>query len=171
MILANNALYSANGEAVRFNGGCSGIFVEGNVTYGPVVGCSTGWAPGSGLDDFERASWDGSLHTIVPAPGSQLLNQADPGWVTPADWTGMGRGAFPSAGAAEPGAYGTVLGPGLAGQSGLVPRLSASAKPVAGDAGLQLRLEQARPNRLRRCNRHCSACRSALRREKHASFN
>ena len=146
MVLANNALYSGEGEALRFAGGCNGIVVEGNITFGPVVGCSTGWSQGTGLDDFENASFDGSLENAVPAPGSPLRSVAYLPLASGVDGTGMVRGDFPSVGAAEPGVYGEVLGSGLAGFGGLIPRLSASALPSAGNTNLIVRLEQARPN-------------------------
>lgn len=145
MILAGNALYSAQGEAVRFVGGSSGIEIQGNITFGPVIGSSTGWSPGNGLGDFEAASWDGSLQNVVPSAGSPLRTLGDPQIAAQEDLAGMVRGPYPSAGAAEPGSYGRVLGPGLAGTAGLVPRLTASALPESGHFAFQVRLEQARP--------------------------
>ncbi len=145
MILAGNALYSAQGEAVRFVGGSNGIEIQGNVTFGEVVGSSTGWSPGNGLDDFEGASWDGVEQNVVPSAGSPLRNLSHPQVAAADDLSGMARGPYPSAGASEPGSYGRVLGPGLAGSAGLVPRLTASTLPESGHLTFQVRLEQARP--------------------------
>lgn len=65
MRLANNILYSREGNAVHFPAGSSGVTITGNISVGggPKAGCS----PGRGLEDFKSLSWDASRHDATPS--------------------------------------------------------------------------------------------------------
>lgn len=77
MLLANNVVYSERGEAIRFPNGAARVTVAGNVTVGNVVGITTGFTRGDGLDDFVDVAWDGSARDAHPVKRSAPTSAAD----------------------------------------------------------------------------------------------
>jgi hypothetical protein len=99
MLLANNAIYSQRGEAVRFPRGSAGVIVRGNVVVGTVQGVRDGCVKGRGLQDFRCVSWDGNERDAAPAAGSPLVGHADPKYATATDLPGNPRTNRSTAGA------------------------------------------------------------------------
>ena len=72
MVLANNAIYTDRGEAIRFPAGAERVVVAGNVVTGNVSGVSSGFVSGVGLEDFVNVRWDGSQRDARIAKKSSL---------------------------------------------------------------------------------------------------
>jgi hypothetical protein len=101
MVFANNVVYSAGGDAVRFNHS-GGVALGGNYVLGSILGApsNVGFSPGVGLTDFVDASWDGSHRNAHPRFDSVLIGHGDPGWTVPLDLSGQAR-SLP----VDPGCY------------------------------------------------------------------
>jgi hypothetical protein len=64
-VLANNVLYSRDGNALNFPNGREGVILTGNVIVGH--GPKEGTSPGRGLEDFVSMTWDGEKHDAKPS--------------------------------------------------------------------------------------------------------
>ena len=99
MVLANNAIYTDAGEAIRFPGGASGVTVAGNVVTGRVSGTSKGFVSGAGLEDFMNLTWDAVHRDARPAKNSKLLSRGATNYVIAEDYVGNQYQETPSSGA------------------------------------------------------------------------
>jgi hypothetical protein len=100
MILANNLVYTDQGDALRFPLGARGVTVSGNVLVGRVSGVAKeGFVVGKDLTDFADVSWDGNRRAATLSKDSPLIGQADKKYVVEVDITGKNRGRRPTAGA------------------------------------------------------------------------
>lgn len=75
MVLANNVLYSRDGNSIDFPNGSDGVTITGNIVLG--AGPRRGTSPGRGLEDFVDLDWEGVRHDARPAPGAPF-DKADP---------------------------------------------------------------------------------------------
>jgi hypothetical protein len=89
MALANNVLYSRDGNALHFANGSAGVVSRGNVVFG--AGAIEGCVKGGGLADFASMTWDASRHDATPAAGA-LFDHADPRHLLATDFNGKPRG-------------------------------------------------------------------------------
>jgi len=124
VVIANNAIYSHTGQAIRLISGSTNLVtVAGNVGGGGMSGASGGYANGNGVAaDFVAASFAGGPPIdVFPKTGSALIGAGVAQYVTQFDFNGAARG-----GAADVGAYKYQAGgnPGWA--------LAASFKPMPG---------------------------------------
>jgi len=89
MILANNLLYSREGNALHFANGSRGVTITGNVLLG--AGDKRGNASGRGLaEDLPGISWDATSRDGSAAPDAPI-NQAEPRFLLPNDLFGKPR--------------------------------------------------------------------------------
>jgi MYXO-CTERM domain-containing protein len=101
VLIANNALYSQTGSALRVAGTLTGLVVSGNVGAGSLQGVSSGVdTSGSLALDFVDAAFDTSKLDVFPKPGSKLIAAGDAQHVVVDDFNGTLR-----AGVADVGAY------------------------------------------------------------------
>lgn len=98
MVLANNLLYSRDQAALHFPNGSAGVVVSGNVVVG--AGARQGTAPGRGLQDFLRVSWDGTAFDARPTAGAPIM-WSDPAYLIRTDFFGRRR-TEPVSGAVAP---------------------------------------------------------------------
>ncbi len=96
MVLANNILYSRDGNALHFANGSAGVTIAGNVVLGdgPMVGC----VKGRGLEDFLKVTWDAAQHEATPTATASLAH-ADPKFLTDTDFNGKPRAGRLTSGA------------------------------------------------------------------------
>ena len=96
MILANNILYSRDGNALHFAGGSEGVTITGNVVVGdgPVAGC----VKGRGLQDFTGVTWDAVKRDATPAAEAPLEHAAAK-FLTDTDFNGRPRAGHRTSGA------------------------------------------------------------------------
>jgi hypothetical protein len=99
MVLANNAIYTNDGEAIRFPQGSVHVTVAGNVITGRVQGVNHGFSHGAGLKDFIDVAWDGSRRSASPSPGSLLIGPAEADYLMAQDIAGHRREMPATAGA------------------------------------------------------------------------
>jgi hypothetical protein len=102
VVIANNAVYSQNANAIRLISGNLGLVtVAGNVGQGGISGTSSGYVAGKGIaTDFVAARFGVPPIDVFPKTGSALIGAASPTHVTPADFNGTSR-----SGSADAGAY------------------------------------------------------------------
>jgi len=103
VVIANNALYSSSGAAIKLIGGNLGLVtVAGNVGAGGISGGSSGYSPGAGLAaDFVAAHYNGAPPiNVFPKTGSSLIGAGSTSHVTATDFNGAARN-----GVADVGAY------------------------------------------------------------------
>ncbi len=100
VVIANNAIYSQNGNAIQLSGTTTQATVKGNVGSGNVQGTSGGF-DGSGniANDFVDANYTGKRN-VYPKAGSKLIGAGDTAYVEKDDYNGTQRG-----GVADVGAY------------------------------------------------------------------
>lgn len=89
MVLANNVLYSRDGNALHFANGSTGVLRRGNVVFG--AGAIEDCVKGGGLADFAGMAWDASRHDAKPAAGAPF-DHADPLHLVAIDLKGKPRG-------------------------------------------------------------------------------
>lgn len=89
MVLANNILYSRDGNALHFANGSAGVVSRGNVVLG--AGAIEGCVKGGGLSDFADLSWDASRRDATPAAGAPF-DHADLRHLVGSDFNGKPRG-------------------------------------------------------------------------------
>ncbi|MGE0325022.1 MAG: MYXO-CTERM sorting domain-containing protein, partial [Polyangiaceae bacterium] len=91
VLIANNALYSSGGNAIRLGGDTGQATVSGNVGTG-TFGGSTGFdASGARATDFV----DVANKDVFPATGSKLIGAGDSAHTLPDDFNGTARPATP----------------------------------------------------------------------------
>ena len=103
VVIANNAVYSRSGTAIRLISGNLGLVtVAGNVGSGGISGTSQGWTGGNGIAaDLVAGHYDGAPPIdVFPAQGSALIGAGAAQHVADFDFNGTPRG-----GAADAGAY------------------------------------------------------------------
>ena len=101
VIIANNALYSQGGNALRAAGTLSALTVAGNIGMGTTQGVSGGFTGGGSLSaDFVDAAFGGAKLNVFPKAGSKLIAAGDTKYVVSDDFNGTARG-----GVADVGAY------------------------------------------------------------------
>jgi hypothetical protein len=88
MVLANNVLYSRDGNALNFPNGREGVTITGNVIVGH--GPKEGTSPGRGLEDFVGLGWDGEKHDATPTVEAPL-DRADAKFLLETDFSGSKR--------------------------------------------------------------------------------
>ncbi len=99
-MIANNAVYSAQGNAIRVAGALGQVTVVGNVGEGSLSGVSSGLASGNLANDFLGASYSGTVpNDVFPKPGSQLIGAGDAQYVVADDFNGTSRGGVVDVGA------------------------------------------------------------------------
>jgi hypothetical protein len=111
VVVANNAVYAASGDAIRVDGDLSGVSISGNRGEGSTTGVSSGFDDGGSLaTDLVAAAYTGALpQDVFPAAGSGLTGTADPARRAADDFNLRSRagandvGAYRSAGGANPG--------------------------------------------------------------------
>jgi len=111
VVIANNAVYAASGDAIRVDGELSGVTVAGNRGEGTTVGVGSGFDGGGSLGaDLVAASYSGGLpQDVFPVDGSGLVGAADPAWRAAEDFNLAPRGsaddigAYRAAGGGNPG--------------------------------------------------------------------
>lgn len=101
VVIANNALYSQNGNALRASGTLTALTVAGNVGLGTTQGISGGFTGGGALaTDFVDAAFGAAKLNVFPKAGGKLVGAGDAKYVTNDDFNGTARG-----GVADVGAY------------------------------------------------------------------
>lgn len=101
VVIANNALYSQGGNALRASGTLSALTVAGNVGMGSTQGVTGGFTGGGSLSaDFIDAAFGGAKLNVFPKAGSKLIAAGDTKYVVSDDFNGTARG-----GVADVGAY------------------------------------------------------------------
>lgn len=89
MVLANNLIYSRDGNALHFANGSEGVTITGNVLLGS--GDKRGNTKGRGLgEDLPGISWDATSSEGKPAPDAPVA-VADERYLLPADFEGKPR--------------------------------------------------------------------------------
>jgi hypothetical protein len=88
MVLANNVLYSRDGNALNFPNRREGVTITGNVVVGH--GPKDGTSPGRGLEDFVDLGWDGEKHDATPAVEAPF-DRADAKFLIEIDFSGSTR--------------------------------------------------------------------------------
>ena len=80
VVIANNAVYSANGSAINLiSGDRSQVTLSGNVGQGGLLGASEGYIDGNGITgDFIAGNLAGPPIDVFPTPGSALVGAGDP---------------------------------------------------------------------------------------------
>lgn len=102
VLIANNAVYSESGTAIRLISGDTGmVTAAGNVGRGGISGTSGGYTEGKGIDaDFVDARYDGAPPIDpFPAAGSALVEAGAAGHITELDFNGTPRNGVADAGA------------------------------------------------------------------------
>jgi hypothetical protein len=121
VVIANNAVYSKLGRAIRLISGNLGlVVVVGNVGTGGLTGASDGYTQGGGISsDFVAGHFDGGPPIdLFPAPGGALPGAGVPEWAISHDFNEEPRGL-----PVDAGAYGFQVGgnPGWAITRGFKP--------------------------------------------------
>ncbi len=96
MVLANNILYSRDGNAMHFANGNGRVTIAGNVVFGG--GPTHGSAAGRGLEDFVSVTWDGQKHDARPSAQAGFQH-ASPEFTTETDFSGRSRKGMNTSGA------------------------------------------------------------------------
>ena len=101
VVIANNALFAQNGDAIRVSGDISQLTVETNAGSGGLTGVSTGFDDSGNIAlDLESASYSGSLpQDVFPTVGSILVGAASPTYLDLDDFNGLPRSGAPDIGA------------------------------------------------------------------------
>jgi len=103
VVIANNAVYSSGGTAIRLISGNLGLVtVVGNVGAGGISGTNSGFTAGGGIDrDFVDGHFGGAPPIdLFPSVGSALIGAGSPAYATETDFNGT-----PRKGTADAGAY------------------------------------------------------------------
>lgn len=91
MTFANNVAYSTGGAALAFGNGSAGVQMAGNVVLGNVIGASSGWVTGAGLQDFADVTLN-PLHVDVrPTIAGAIDNRGSAAFAVATDLLGIAR--------------------------------------------------------------------------------
>jgi hypothetical protein len=102
VLIANNAVYSESGTAIRLiSGDTSQVMVAGNVGQGGISGARDGYREGNGIAaDFVDAHFNGTPPIgLFPGNDSALVGNGDSRYVTEQDFNGTSRDGNADAGA------------------------------------------------------------------------
>ena len=101
-MIANNAVYSQSGTAIRLvSGNLSLVTVAGNVGHGGLEGRSSGFVEGGGIAaDFVNGHYGVPPIDLFPKAGSALIGAATAQYVPAIDFNGATR-----VGSTDVGAY------------------------------------------------------------------
>jgi hypothetical protein len=133
VLIANNALYSQNANALRVSGTLTGLVVSGNVGSGSLQGVSGGVDTSGNLaSDFLDAAFGASKLGVFPKPGSKLIAAGDTTHVTADDFNGTLRGGVADVGAYKYDASGN---PGWTVGEGFKPEVGSAGTGGAGGGG------------------------------------
>jgi hypothetical protein len=101
VLIANNAVYSQSGAAIRLISGNIGLVtLAGNVGSGGLEGASSGYTEGRGIaSDFVAAHFGVPPIDVFPSSGSALIGAANPTYVTAVDFNGTARSGTTDVGA------------------------------------------------------------------------
>jgi hypothetical protein len=117
VIIANNAIYSQSGNAIRVSGDTTKITIAGNFGMGSTQNVSGGFTAGGALaTDFVDAAFGGTKLNVFPKAGSKLIGAGDTQYVTDDDFNGTQRNGVPDVGAYKYDAAGNPgwpVGPGF----------------------------------------------------------
>jgi hypothetical protein len=119
VVVANNAVYSRSGTAIRLISGDIGqVTMAGNIGSGGISGTNTGYSEGNGVEaDFVNGHFDGTPPIdLFPAEGGALPAAGSLAYVTEYDFNGSGREGDADVGAYrfQPGGNpGWPIGPGI----------------------------------------------------------
>jgi hypothetical protein len=117
VVIANNALYSQNGTALRVSGDTTKITIAGNVGMGSTQNVSSGFSGGGALaTDFVDAAFGGTKLNVFPKAGSTLIGAGDTQYVADDDFNGTKRNGVADVGAYKYDAAGNPgwpVGPGF----------------------------------------------------------
>src|SRR5262249_49658625 len=117
VVIANNAVYSQNGRAIRVAGNLGGVVVEGNVGQGALEGVSQGLTAGTLANSFVAASYSGMPpNDVFPRPMSVLIGKGVAAHAVEDDFNGTARNGNLDVGAyvfAARGNPGWPLAPGF----------------------------------------------------------
>jgi hypothetical protein len=108
VVIANNAVYSRSGAAIRLISGNLGLVtVAGNVGAGGISGATSGYREGNGINaDFVAGHYNGEPPIdLFPRAGSALIAAGSASHVSEYDFNGTPRN-----GAADAGAYKSEVG-------------------------------------------------------------
>jgi hypothetical protein len=102
VLIANNAVYSQGGTAIRLvSGNLAQVTVAGNVGHGGMEGRSGGFVEGRGLAlDFVNARYGVPPNDVFPKTGSALIGAAASQYIPATDFNGATR-----TGSTDVGAY------------------------------------------------------------------
>jgi hypothetical protein len=126
VVVANNAVYSNGGAAIRLISGNVGLVTAvGNVGVGGISGSNTGFTTGGGLaTDFAAAHYNGAPPIdLFPTSASALRGAGSASYVATEDFNGTNREGVADAGAYKyqaGGNPGWVLTTGFKGGSGVI---------------------------------------------------
>jgi MYXO-CTERM domain-containing protein len=108
VVIANNAVYAKQSNAIRVSGTLTQVVVEGNVGVGALSGASSGLATGDLAADFVAASFSGAPpNDVYPKGGSKLIGAGAAAYLVTDDFDGALRN-----GVADVGAYRYAQGGG-----------------------------------------------------------
>jgi Right handed beta helix region len=102
VVIANNAVYSRTGPAIRLISGNLGLVtVAGNVGAGGISGTGSGYSEGGGITaDFVAAHFNGAPPIdVFPRNGSALIGRGSASYVAAFDFNGTARNGATDAGA------------------------------------------------------------------------
>jgi hypothetical protein len=100
VVIANNALYAQNGNAIAVAGTLTGVTVAGNRGVGAVSGVSSGFTASALATDLVAASYAGAPPMdLFPRVGSSLIGAGDPRFAVADDWNTTARGGTVDVGA------------------------------------------------------------------------
>lgn len=100
MVMANNVIYTDQGDAVRFPGGAEGVTIAGNVVVGRTGGLTDGLIQGNDLADFVDVTWTATRRSAAFTPDSPLTGSGVPHYSLEADLNGDSRNSsLPTPGA------------------------------------------------------------------------
>jgi parallel beta-helix repeat protein len=130
VLIANNAVYSQNGSAIRLiSGNLSEVTLSGNVGHGGLSGGLGGYQNGGGIgSDFINGHYGAPPIDLYPAATSALIDRGDPQYQVERDFNGNPRSGEPDVGAytfqsgANPGWEITGGFKGVSGEPGTVPQ-------------------------------------------------
>jgi MYXO-CTERM domain-containing protein len=99
VVIANNAVYSDGGHAIRQQGTLDAVSLAGNVGVGGLSQGSGGLFTGDLAADFVSANYQGGPSNVFPADGGALPSSGSLNRVPELDFNGLPRNGAPDVGA------------------------------------------------------------------------